>query len=75
MTKKQILAQALSLDPRERSELAEELWLSLDDATQEEIHEAWALELRRRIEALDRGGMKTVAAEEVFERMKKRLKR
>jgi putative addiction module component (TIGR02574 family) len=75
MTKDQILQQALALDPDERSQLAEELSSSLDDKTQEEVHEAWAVELRRRIEALDRGEMKTMPAEEVFERLRKRLKR
>lgn len=39
---------ALGLSESQRAELAEQLWQSLDSASQEPIADAWVIELRRR---------------------------
>jgi putative addiction module component (TIGR02574 family) len=47
---------ALSLAPQERSELAHQLLLSLDPANDEEnVEQAWADEIRRRLQAIRSG--------------------
>jgi putative addiction module component (TIGR02574 family) len=66
LTREQIVAEAMALPPEERSRVAEELWLSVDAATQEEIDTAWLTEIRRRIAAVDSGQMKTLPADQVF---------
>ena len=48
MTKEQIKSAAMELDPVERESLADELLLSLSQAEQDEIDEAWLAEARRR---------------------------
>lgn len=73
MTRDQIKAEAMALDPREREQLAEELWRSVDEATKDEIDAAWAAEIRRRIEAVDSSQMPTVPADEVFAKLRSRL--
>src|SRR5205809_636549 len=47
VSKDELLAKALSLKPRDRINLAEELWLSADDTTREEVSEAWAKKFDR----------------------------
>lgn len=46
---------ALELPEQQRAELAERLWKSLDGASQEQIADAWAVELRRRWDELESG--------------------
>jgi putative addiction module component (TIGR02574 family) len=53
-----VLKEALGLPPEARAALAGHLLDSLDDSVDEES--AWRKELLRRIEELDRGGVKTV---------------
>jgi putative addiction module component (TIGR02574 family) len=51
MTKmKSILDQALALPAKKREALAEKLWQSLDEGTQEEIQQAWAEEIGRGLD-------------------------
>ena len=68
MTKGQILAEAMALDPAEKAEIAERL---LQSAFEEEpLSPEWIAEISRRIDAVDRGEMPTYPAEEVFERLR-----
>jgi putative addiction module component (TIGR02574 family) len=70
MTKDQLLAEAMALDVREREALAEELLLTVDDGTREEIDAAWAEEIDRRIAEYERGEVKAVPADDMFRRLR-----
>ena len=48
INQQEVLNASLSLPAHQRAELAEQLWESLDDGRQEEVNEAWAIELQRR---------------------------
>ena len=74
MTKDQLRIEAMALDPKEREALAEELLLSLDgERTANEL--AWVEECKRRVEAVDRGEMKTIPGEQVMRELRERLQR
>lgn len=68
---KQILEAALKLDPEQREELIDELSASLD-AT--DLGQYWEAEIKRRIDDVDAGRVKTVPAEEVFARLEQRFR-
>ena len=67
---KEILEAALKLDPEQREELIEELSASLDVSN---LGEYWETEIRRRIDDVDSGRVKTVPADEVFARLEQRF--
>lgn len=64
-------AAALSLPRGERARLAERLLASLDENA--EIEEAWAAEVRRRLDAYRRGEIEAVPAEEVIGEARRRV--
>jgi putative addiction module component (TIGR02574 family) len=66
---KEIVDAALQLDPKEREEVINELWASLDG----DLGEEWEAEIQRRIQDVDAGRVKTVPAEEVFSRLEQRF--
>jgi putative addiction module component (TIGR02574 family) len=70
-----VISDALSLPPRSRAKLAEQLLESLDDPKQKEIDRLWADEVEDRIDAYERGELKTIPGEEVFRRLKPKKKR
>jgi len=65
-TLKDLEAQARSLSPEERAQLAEMLLESLRDAPLAEIESAWEAEIAERVAAYDRGELPTFSAESVF---------
>lgn len=65
-TLKELEAQARSLSPEERAQLAESLLESLRDAPIAEIEKAWDAEITERVAAYDRGDLPTFTAESVF---------
>lgn len=69
----QILQTALALPRDDRVEIAESLLLSLDDKTGDEIENAWAVEIKRRLDEIDRGEVKMIPMEEVIREMRERL--
>jgi putative addiction module component (TIGR02574 family) len=73
MTKEQIIAEAMSLDAGEREDIAEELLLSLDGVNRNELVIAWAAELDRRLEAMDRGEAKLIDGEEVMRELREQF--
>jgi putative addiction module component (TIGR02574 family) len=75
LTREQILSEALALGPDERAELAESLWLSVDEGTQAEIDAAWATEVSRRIADFDAGRAKAKPVEESIERLRRKAAR
>ena len=70
-----VVSDALSLPPRSRAKLAEQLLESLDDPKQKEIDRLWADEVEDRIDAYERGKLKAVPGQEVFRRLKPGKKR
>jgi len=70
-----VVSDALSLSPRSRAKLAEQLLESLDDPKQKEIDRLWADEVEDRIDAYERGELKSIPGEEVFRRLKPRKRK
>jgi len=64
-TSKAIVDRALELPENERAEVVEQLLLSLDKPNPD-IEEQWAIEVESRIDAYDRGEIRSVPADEVF---------
>ena len=72
MTKEQLYAEAMALDVREREALAEELLLTVDDGTREEVDAAWAEEIERRIAEYERGEVKAIPGDQVLRELRAR---
>ena len=70
-----VVSDALSLPPRSRAKLAEQLLESLDEPKQKEIDRLWADEVEDRIDAYERGELRAIPGQEVFRRLKPRKKR
>jgi len=72
MSKKgtQVLEEALSLPPSERAEVIDHLLASLDPSPDHRIDEVWGQEAEDRLDAFERGEIKTVSASEVFNGIK-----
>lgn len=70
MSRAEILVAALALEPSERIALSVELLESVDtvEGSGDDIESAWATEIDRRVDELERGEAETVPAEEVFAR-------
>jgi len=75
MTKEQILAEAMKLDPQDRVAVAEQLWLTLDHESDREIDAAWAEEADRRMASYERGEVQAKPVDEVIERLLQKRKR
>ena len=54
-----LLEQALGLPEKDRAEIAARLLESLDDGDKEAVEAAWAEEIDRRCDALDKGEAST----------------
>ncbi len=63
----QVLEEALSLSSVERAELADRLLASLDSSPERKIDELWAQEAEGRLDAFERGEIKTVSLREAFD--------
>ncbi len=70
MSKKgaELLEAALSLPPAERAEIVDRLMTSLDPGVDRRIDDLWAQEAEDRIDALERGEIRTVSAQRVFDK-------
>lgn len=68
-TKDQLLAAALELAPADREALAEEIWLSLTDAEQDDIDRAVLEEAERRTAAYEAGHTVGRPVDEVLDRL------
>jgi putative addiction module component (TIGR02574 family) len=71
----QILKEALALPPQERAELLEQLLATFQSPPDPHLDELWVREAEDRLDAYDRGELKAVPAEEVFDRIRKRRAR
>lgn len=75
MTKaaEKVLAEALTLDTRERADLAAKLLASLDGEPEEDVEAAWAAEVARRIEEIEAGRVELVPWEDVERRIEREI--
>lgn len=78
-TDESILQTVLALPPASRAELAELLWASLPDETNEapldnEIRAAWAKEAHQRLAEIESGQLALIDGEDVLRRLKARCK-
>jgi putative addiction module component (TIGR02574 family) len=70
-----LLEKALSLSAHERGLLIDRLVESLDDEPAEEgVEAAWEDEIKRRVDDIRTGRMKTIPGEQVLDRLKTRLR-
>jgi len=70
-----LLEKALSLSAHERGLLIDRLIESLDDEPAEEgVEAAWEDEIKRRVDDIRTGRMKTIPGEQVLDRLKTRLR-
>ena len=67
-----ILNEVLALPVHERAELVERILDSLSETPDKERLERWAAETESRLDAIDRGELKTLPGEEVLARLKQR---
>lgn len=72
-----LLAEALALPTDARAELADALYLSLDERSDEnsaEVAAAWVAEIQRRVADLDAGRTKAVPMAEAMAQIRENLK-
>ena len=70
-----ILEKALELSDQERGQLIDRLAASLDEGPQDEgVEEAWAEEIKRRVDEIRSGKVKMIPGEEVEKWLSKRLR-
>jgi putative addiction module component (TIGR02574 family) len=67
----EIEKSARLLTPEERARLAEAMTESLREAMPSEIEAEWEAEIKRRVEAYERGEATLIPAEDVFARARK----
>jgi putative addiction module component (TIGR02574 family) len=66
----QIFAEVMALPPKNRVDLAERILSSIDLSTQQENDMIWAQEAESRINAFEKGKIKTISTDEVFKKIK-----
>ena len=67
----EIEKSARLLTPEERARLAEAMTESLREAMPSEIEAEWEAEIKRRVEAYERGEVSLIPAEDVFAKARK----
>jgi len=72
LTYDQLAAEAMRLSAKERADLADKLWISVD--TPEAVAAAWDTEVERRIAQIDSGEVETVPFEEVMADLRAKLR-
>lgn len=71
----ELLEKAMVLSTHERGQLIDRLIETLDDGPAEEgVEAAWKAEIKRRVEDIRSGRVKTVPAEQVLGRLQARLR-
>ena len=73
-TLEEVEHDALELPVSSRVLLAEQLLQSLDQPDQQRLETLWAAEIDRRLGCFERGETKTIAGEEVFRRIRARIR-
>lgn len=68
MSLKEIEAEVMRLDLKERAALARLILQSLDDLSEAEIEALWAEEAERRLDEMEQGLVSEIPADEVLRR-------
>ena len=68
MSLKEIEAEVIKLDLKERAALARWILQSLDDLSEAEIEALWAEEAERRLDEMEQGLVSEIPADEVLRR-------
>jgi putative addiction module component (TIGR02574 family) len=68
-SEQRILEQALRLSPGARAKLAAKLIESLDEADEDDVEAAWAVEILRRRKELESGAVKAVPRDEALKQI------
>lgn len=71
----QVLTKALALSPIKRAELVEKILSSFEFPSRAKIDTLWAIESENRIEAFERGEIKTTSAQKIFKLIDKQKKK
>ena len=66
-----VLDDALRLSPLERADLIEKLFASFPFPDRKTIDERWAIEAEDRLDAFERGEIKSKPASEIFSRIER----
>ena len=69
-TYEEVRDEAMSLNPEERSSLAEDLWDSNRTAEELEIDRAWTVEVERRVAEIDAGLGTLIPGEDVIRELR-----
>lgn len=72
LTDQEIVAAAMKLPPEERADLAEWLWISVDDP--DAVAAAWEAEIERRVAQLDAGEVESIPFEQVLAELRAKLR-
>ena len=70
----EVASAALALPPEARAMLAEDLVASLE-VSQEEIDDAWRVEIERRVKEIKEGKVQLIPGEQVMSELRAELKR
>lgn len=73
LTADEIMAEAMKLSPEERADLADRLWISA--MPREEVAAAWDAEIARRVAEIEAGTAELIPAEEVFAKLREKLRK
>jgi len=74
-TRQTVLNNALRLSPEDRAAVARALLESIHEEIDPSIDAEWRAELRRRLDAFDRGKSRTIPEDEVRRRAAERLRK
>lgn len=72
LTKDQILAEALTLNPADREALAEQLLITIDRDQDETLDPNWGEEIDRRLKDYDAGLIQSAPPDEMFRRLREK---
>jgi putative addiction module component (TIGR02574 family) len=68
----EVLQVALTLPEAERAEIAASLIRSLEEETDGDADAAWAAEIQRRVDAIDRGEVRLIPWDSVMQELRDR---
>ena len=60
-----IISEAITLSPKEKSQIIEALLLSLDNPNSK-IEKVWKIKVEKRLESIENGSTKTISYDEIF---------
>jgi len=70
MSREQLIHEALSLSQKEREMLAEELLVSVDRISSQEVESLWKVEAERRLDAMLNGSSTPVDGPELMKKLR-----